>query len=81
MPCPDARSLMACFVLSATLCADGGLRRPGESVEYQVELISFEEAPSSYSMSAAEKKVRCSRYCLVALARLIFAGRLVLTQP
>ncbi len=33
-------------------------RRPGESVEYQVELISFEEAPSTYSMSAAEKKVR-----------------------
>jgi hypothetical protein len=27
-------------------------------VEYQVELISFEEAPSTYSMSAAEKKVR-----------------------
>jgi hypothetical protein len=32
--------------------------RPGESVEYEVELHSFEEAPSTYSMSAADKKVR-----------------------
>ena len=27
-------------------------------MEYKVELHSFEEAPSTYSMSAADKKVR-----------------------
>jgi len=38
---------------------DAGLEakvKPGETVEYRVELHSFEEAPSTYSMSAAEKK-------------------------
>ncbi len=37
-----------------------------------MELISFEEAPSTYSMSAAEKKVRpspCRRSCRAACAQ------------
>lgn len=34
---------------------------PGQAVEYKVELVSFEEAKSSYSMSANEKKEHSER--------------------